>query len=213
MIRSIHTSVQMIQYLSIPKTQFRRLLALGILGVVAGSLISGRPVQAETELYPDFYEETGIDSAESWAEPITVAASPPRQSDYTEWIEASIYNLRHSSQRWIQVDLSNQQLTAWEGDTPVFSSTVSTGRASDATPLGVYEIQAKYRTTRMQGDNYDIPDVPYAMYFSGSYAIHGAYWHDDFGAPISSGCINLPLGDAAWLFDWARTGTTVVIQN
>jgi lipoprotein-anchoring transpeptidase ErfK/SrfK len=221
MIRSIHTSVQMIRYLSTSKMRFRRLLTIGIMGVVAGSMLSSRPVQAEADFYTedfytaeaDFYtEETIPHSSESWAEPLTVAASPG-QPDHTEWIEASIYNLRHSSQRWIQVDLSNQQLTAWEGDIPIFSSAVSTGRASDATPIGVYEIQTKHRTTRMQGNNYDIPDVPYAMYFSGSYAIHGAYWHNDFGAPISSGCINLPLGDAAWLFDWASTGTTIVVQN
>lgn len=131
----------------------------------------------------------------------------------SEWIQYSISKLEHSSQQWIQIDLSEQRLTAWEGDTPVFSSTVSTGRPDEMTPTGVYEIQAKYRTARMQGDNYDIPDVPYTMYFSGSYAIHGAYWHNDFGSPVSSGCINLPLQDAAWLFDWAGTGTAVVVQN
>lgn len=186
MIRLTNTHIQRIRHSRVIGPRFRFLLAMGLVGAIAGALISSRPV---------------------------LAVSPPGQPDYTEWIEASINNLQHSSQRWIQVDLSNQQLTAWEGNTPVFSSTVSTGRASDATPTGVYEIQAKYRTARMQGNNYDIPDVPYTMYFSGSYAIHGAYWHDDFGAPISSGCINLPIQDAAWLFDWAGTGTTVVVQN
>ncbi len=137
----------------------------------------------------------------------------PAYAQDSEWIQSSISDLENSSQQWIQIDLSEQRLTAWEGDTPIFSSSVSTGRADEATPTGVYEIQAKYRTARMQGDNYDIPDVPYTMYFSGSYAIHGAYWHNNFGTPVSSGCINVPIQDAAWLFDWASTGTTVVVQN
>ncbi|MBF2048255.1 MAG: L,D-transpeptidase [Leptolyngbya sp. IPPAS B-1204] len=135
----------------------------------------------------------------------------------SEWVAAWINDLKQSNQRWIQVNLAEQRLTAWEGSTPVFSIAVSTGRASDATPAGVYAIETKYRTARMQGESqgkqYDIPDVPYTMYFSGSYAIHGAYWHDSFGDPVSSGCINVPVEGAAWLFNWANMGTPVVVQN
>lgn len=134
-------------------------------------------------------------------------------ADNSQWVESWVNDLKQSSQQWIQIDLSDQRLTAWEGSTPVFSILVSTGRASDMTPTGVYAIENKYRTARMQGETYDIPDVPYTMYFSGSYAIHGAYWHNNFGAPVSSGCINVPVDGAAWLFDWAGTGTAVVVQN
>lgn len=144
-------------------------------------------------------------------------STAPMAPDHSDWVESWANDLRQSSQQWIQIDISDQQLTAWEGDTPVFSITVSTGRASDVTPTGVYAIQTKYRTARMQGENqqgkYDIPDVPYTMYFSGSYAIHGAYWHDNFGSPVSSGCINVPVQGAAWLYDWAGAGTTVLVQN
>lgn len=138
-------------------------------------------------------------------------------ADSSQWIAAQVDDLKQSSQRWIQVSLDGQRLTAWEGDTPVFSVEVSTGRVADRTPVGVYSIQDKYRTARMQGEQggarYDIPDVPYTMYFSGSYAIHGAYWHDNFGTPISSGCINLPVDAASWLFGWADVGTAVVVEN
>jgi lipoprotein-anchoring transpeptidase ErfK/SrfK len=139
--------------------------------------------------------------------------SPAPAPDNSQWVESWTNDLKQSSQQWIQIDISDQQLIAWEGDTPVFSITVSTGRASDMTPTGVYAIEQKYRTARMQGDTYDIPDVPYTMYFSGSYAIHGAYWHTNFGSPVSSGCINVPVQGAAWLYDWAGTGTAVVVQN
>lgn len=133
--------------------------------------------------------------------------------DNSQWVESWANDLKQSSQSWIQIDISDQRLIAWEGSTPVFSITVSTGRASDMTPTGVYAIENKYRTARMQGDNYDIPDVPYTMYFSGSYAIHGAYWHTNFGSPVSSGCINVPVQGAAWLYDWAGAGIAVVVQN
>jgi lipoprotein-anchoring transpeptidase ErfK/SrfK len=138
-------------------------------------------------------------------------------SDSSQWVATSVQDLKQSSEQWIEIDLDEQRLTAWEGDTPVFSAVVSTGRVADQTPVGVYAIQDKYRTARMQGEHqgvtYDIPDVPYTMYFSGSYAIHGAYWHDDFGSPISSGCINMPVDAAAWLFNWAGVGTSVIVQD
>jgi lipoprotein-anchoring transpeptidase ErfK/SrfK len=152
---------------------------------------------------------TATDSAKSQS---TAAAA-----DNSQWVQAWVDDLKQSNQQWIQISLSEQRLTAWEGNTPVYSITVSTGRATDATPTGVYSIQTKYRTAHMQGEHqgqtYDIPDVPYTMYFSGSYAIHGAYWHQSFGTPVSSGCVNVPVQGAAWLFDWANPGTRVVVQN
>lgn len=155
----------------------------------------------------------GLVASLLWAVPGLVGQVVMAQEADSEWVTASVYDLQNSNEQWIQVDLSDQVLVAWEGNTPVFSISVSTGRVDEATPIGVYAIETKYRTARMQGDSYDIPDVPYTMYFSGSYAIHGAYWHDNFGSPVSSGCINVPIDGAAWLFDWASTGTPVVVQN
>jgi lipoprotein-anchoring transpeptidase ErfK/SrfK len=156
-------------------------------------------------------------SLQSTALPGSTDTATPTPPDNSEWVAAWVDDLKQSSQQWIQINLAEQRLTAWEGNTPVFSVLVSTGRTMDQTPTGVYSIQTKYRTTRMQGEHegikYDIPDVPYTMYFSGSYAIHGAYWHDDFGTPVSSGCINVPVDAASWLFGWAGVGTSVVVQN
>ncbi len=58
---------------------------------------------------------------------------------------------------------------------------------------------------------YDLPNVPSTMYFYRGYAIHGAYWHNNFGNPMSNGCVNLPLDAAAWMYDFAPVGTTVSI--
>ncbi|ARV58483.1 hypothetical protein BZZ01_07365 [Nostocales cyanobacterium HT-58-2] len=128
-------------------------------------------------------------------------------------IRDQIQTLQKSDQRWIQINLSNQRLIAWEGSTPVYAVIVSTGKKSTPTRTGVFQIQSKYKSARMQGTDYDIPDVPYTMYYSGSYAIHGAYWHRKFGTPISHGCVNVAPKHARWLFNWASIGTPVVVNK
>lgn len=130
----------------------------------------------------------------------------------SEAIATRISELQQSRQRWIQLDLSSQRLIAWEGNTPVYAVIVSTGAAATPTPTGTFAIQSMHRTARMRGDDYDIPDVPYTMYYSGNYAIHGAYWHHRFGTPVSHGCTNVAVDHARWLFNWASVGTPVVVQ-
>ena len=116
----------------------------------------------------------------------------------------------------IVVSVGQQYLWAYEGEVPVLESNVSTGKAGFETPLGVYFVNTKYETERMAGtlggETYDIPDVPDVMYFTGlGHALHGAYWHANFGAPMSHGCVNLPLWVADWLYAWAPLGTPVSI--
>ena len=131
----------------------------------------------------------------------------------TEIIEQQIQTLQQSNQRWIQINLSTQRLIAWEGEKPVYAVVISTGKKKTPTLTGIFEIQSKYKSSRMKGDDYDIPDVPYTMYYSGSYAIHGAYWHQNFGTRISHGCVNLAPNHAKWLFNWASVGTPVIISR
>lgn len=128
-------------------------------------------------------------------------------------IVTTITRLKKSQQRWLEINLSTQRLFAWEGKTPVHAVIISTGKASTPTPTGVFEIQSKHRIARMQGIDYDIPDVPYTMYYSGGYAIHGAYWHHQFGTPVSHGCVNVAPDHAAWFFNWASVGTPVVVHD
>ncbi len=115
--------------------------------------------------------------------------------------------------KWIDINLSRQTLTAYEGSTPVLQAVVSTGTRRYPTPTGRFAIQRKYRYTHMSGPGYSLPNVPYAMFFYGGYAIHGTYWHDNFGTPMSHGCINMRTDQAGWLFNWAPVGTPVVIHN
>jgi lipoprotein-anchoring transpeptidase ErfK/SrfK len=128
-------------------------------------------------------------------------------------IRQAVSNLKQSQRRWIQIDLSEQRLIAWEGRKPVYKVVVSTGKKSTPTRTGVFRIQTKLRKTRMRGRGYNVPNVPYTMYYKGGYAIHGAYWHRRFGTPVSHGCVNLPPKHARWLYRWASIGTPVVVQR
>jgi lipoprotein-anchoring transpeptidase ErfK/SrfK len=115
--------------------------------------------------------------------------------------------------RWIDIDLSDQALTAYEGNTPVFNTLVSTG-STFPTPVGTYRIQYKVRAQRMTGPGYDLPNVPWVMYFTNrGHAIHGAYWHNNFGYPMSHGCVNVRPSEAEWLYSFTPNGATVVVHR
>jgi lipoprotein-anchoring transpeptidase ErfK/SrfK len=109
--------------------------------------------------------------------------------------------------------LSEQRLTAYQGDTAVFSSLVSTGVAGRRTPVGNFAVRTKVRAQTMSGPGYNLPNVQWVMYFAGENAIHGTYWHKNFGHPMSHGCVNLPTAEAGWLYKWASIGTPVVTHD
>jgi lipoprotein-anchoring transpeptidase ErfK/SrfK len=143
----------------------------------------------------------------------TISSSFVLAEEISARITQELITLKNSEKRWIEVDLSTQRLTAWEGDKPIRTVIVSTGKQETPTRSGVFAIQSKHRIERMRGADYDISDVPYAMYYHGGYAIHGAYWHNHFGTPISHGCINVAVDHAEWLFNWTSLETPVVIHN
>lgn len=113
---------------------------------------------------------------------------------------------------WIDVDLSQQRVYAYAGDTIVNSFLASTGTWQFPTVTGKYKIWIKLLYTDMAGPGYYLPDVPYTMYFYKGYGIHGTYWHNNFGTPMSHGCVNLSIPDAAWLYDFSAVGTTVNVH-
>jgi lipoprotein-anchoring transpeptidase ErfK/SrfK len=115
--------------------------------------------------------------------------------------------------RWIDVDLSEQRLTAYEGHVPVRATLVSTGLPGTPTPVGQFRIWIKLRYDDMAGADYYIEDVPYVMYFHQGYGLHGVTWHGNFGHPMSHGCVNLPTEEAEWLFNFAELGTLVNIHD
>ncbi len=114
--------------------------------------------------------------------------------------------------RWIDVDLTNQVLRAYEGNTVVRTTLVSSGLPGSPTVTGQFNIYVKYPAQLMVGPGYYLPDVPWVMYFYEGYGLHGTYWHHNFGHPMSHGCVNLPTPEAEWLYNWASVGTLVNIH-
>ncbi len=116
----------------------------------------------------------------------------------------------------IVVSPAAQRLWAYEGETPVLTTLVSTGTAETPTPVGQWRISVKLPSETMAGAidgvAYHVPDVPHVMYFTDlGHALHGTYWHNNFGTPMSHGCVNLPLDVAEWLYGWAPEGTCVTV--
>jgi lipoprotein-anchoring transpeptidase ErfK/SrfK len=113
-----------------------------------------------------------------------------------------------SDEKWIEVDLSEQKLTAWQGDNIFLESLISSGLFG-RTPIGEYRVWYKIRATKMEGGSklnntyYYLPNVPYTMFFHGDFGIHGTYWHQNFGTPMSHGCVNTPTLIAEKLFYWS----------
>ena len=114
--------------------------------------------------------------------------------------------------RWIEVNLTEQRVYAWEGSTLMNSFIVSTGTWQTPTVTGTYHIWNKTRIQAMSGPGYYLPNVPWVMYFYKDYGFHGTYWHNNFGTPMSHGCVNLTIPDSEWLYNFASVGTTVRVH-
>jgi len=120
----------------------------------------------------------------------------------------------------IEVNLSKQYLTAFEGNKVVYAGYISSGAGANVTPVGTFSVFSKLASDDMRGPDptlpggtYFQPDVPWVMYFAaGGYAIHGVYWHSSFGTPRSHGCVGAPVGAASFLYNWAPIGTQIYIH-
>lgn len=118
-----------------------------------------------------------------------------------------------ADKKWILIDLSDQMLYNFVDKTKVRQTKVSTGRASFPTIQGTFSIYVKFEKQDMKGEDYDLKDVPWTMFFYAGYGLHGTYWHNDFGTPHSHGCVNMPTPEAEWTYSWAPLGTPVVVQK
>ncbi|MCI0395358.1 MAG: L,D-transpeptidase family protein [Chloroflexi bacterium] len=122
-----------------------------------------------------------------------------------------------ANERWIDVNLSTQTLVAYEGQLPVFDSLISSGKRQYPTVKGQFRIWLRFVAQDMDGRrlgyDYYLKNVPYVQYFYQDYALHGTFWHNNFGNPMSHGCVNLPTPAAEWLYNWASYGTLVNIHD
>lgn len=174
------------------------------------TLTCANSVSCLTDLSGDFeIANKGVFHGREVELPATIASEAP----------VSVLGEGTSDNKRITIDLTTQKLTAYEGDRVVFEFPVSTGKWYP-TPVGDFRIWVKLRYTRMAGGNpaihtyYNLPNVPFTMYFyndkiskARGFGLHGAYWHNNFGHPMSHGCVNMKIPDAKTLFEWA--GPTV----
>lgn len=193
---------------------FLTLASLFIILVIFTSLDNPRkPLEREVfacqtqDFLGKFSPEEKIAVFEGSQIPVVLAQIPQETTD------SSVLSVASYFEKWIEVDLSEQRLKAWEGDKLFLETPVSTGLSWWPTPEGEYRIWIKLRYTKMEGGEgnyyYYLPNVPYVMFFEGSgipgwrgYGLHGTYWHNDFGTPKSHGCVNLPIPIAEKLFYW-----------
>jgi len=196
------------------------LVGLLLVGIVA--VTTGREVWAQA-LAPS--TPTSTPTATSTATPTATSTStstPTATSTFTPTpTPTATFTPRPTStptmtptprpEEWIDVNLTTQTLVAYDDEgRPVFSTLISSGKAGTSTVPGRFRIWVKIRLDKMEGgsrargDYYRLENVPYIMYYYKAYALHGTYWHMNFGQPMSHGCVNLRTEDAEWLFNWTR---------
>ena len=153
------------------------------------------------------------DSADESSYRAGVAWEPQPRTDRGREVEAS-------GEKWIDIDLGDQVLTAYQGDSAVRFFTISSGKASTPTVTGSFRTYSRTKLQDMSGgskaagDYYFQADVPWVQYFFEDYAIHGAYWHNRFGTPVGHGCINMRVDESQWLYEWAGvTGLRVEVHQ
>jgi hypothetical protein len=176
------------------------------------------------------------------AEALGVDLSPIAQDDLPEFAESlfktaenpdPVGDITTPGRKWVEVNISQERLWAYQGDTVVMTTLVSTGLAPNNTERGTFHIRMKFEKQTMSGfasstgevvglgDNpvagathWEVKDVPNVMYVNtDAEALHGAYWHNNFGQPMSHGCINLPLDVASWMYGWTPLGTMVWVHD
>jgi len=214
-------------------------LASGLPGILSSAL--AQPPVNERDLYtPDGSKLIAVDipgqngtvvadadaaaaakalaAAMTAGQPLTMAVTTTTQKYGIDKVPVGgSYDVPNGS-KWIDVNQTTFKVTLYEGTTQVFQTTAVTGAPATPTQNGTYYIYLRYTLQTMRGHNadgtpYTTPDVPWVSYFNGSQALHGAYWRSTFGYQASHGCVNLPVPDAKFIFDWAPLGTKVVVHN
>src|SRR3990172_2381196 len=165
------------------------------------------PTPTQTYTPTDKPTQTPTETASPTPSP-TAGTNPGAIEKYKVDLPGGLEN----GERWIDINLTDQTLAVYDGADLVESFVVSTGRAGTPTVTGEFRIWAKVRLQDMSGPGYYVRDVPWVMYFYKSYGIHGTWWHNNFGTPMSAGCVNMTIDAAKWMYSWAQVGTIVNVH-
>jgi lipoprotein-anchoring transpeptidase ErfK/SrfK len=202
-------------------------LLFGVLGlfILIGpgfvSIVDASAPKEEIHWAPVYISKPGTAPTQVAVEPSADVPAPTEPADSTVDVvdsapvifdEPSSATQEPNDGRWIDVNLSEQQVYAYEGDVLVNSFIVSTGVYGTPTVTGEFNIYVKVPVQDMSGPGYYLSNVPWVMFFYDEYGFHGTYWHNNFGTPMSRGCVNLRTEDAEWLYNWASIGTPVIVH-
>ncbi|MBI5878132.1 MAG: L,D-transpeptidase [Chloroflexi bacterium] len=188
----------------------------------SGPDMSGVPLSSEAFAMPPT-ETPAFESALSLGLPPGVLGAPPaKPGDAPGWPRTTAETTLAgpvanppTSGMWVDVNISRQTVTAYRGSTPLKTVLTSTGVRRHPTVVGLFRVWAKVKSQTMSGgsraarDYYRLPGVPNIMYFYRGFALHGTYWHRNFGHPMSHGCVNLTLDDAAYFYSFGYVGMPV----
>ena len=176
----------------------------------ASKLINESPVRvAQNVVYPT---NTFTSTPTFTNTPIPPTATPIPPTETPTPVVTQVAQNNPVSGKIIDVNLSTQSLTAYQNGQVYVSTLISTGLPGHDTPTGTFYVQRKIESELMAGEGYYLPGVPYTQYFYGLYALHGTYWHSNFGYTMSHGCVNLPTDMAAALYWWTDSSTPIVIH-
>lgn len=191
------------------------LIAAGVLGLSVGRTFQLKNELTSEKTVEEIKAESGEFDPEAQLAVFLNKSVPVPESEISPTKESlelaerqKVLSATAAENKWIEIDLSDQRIYAHEGDRIVYEFLTSTGKWAP-TPTGTFRVWIKLRYAKMSGGSralntyYYLPNVPYIMYFYKGYGIHGAYWHNNFGNPMSHGCVNLSIPDAEKLFHWA----------
>ena len=179
---------------------------------------SWSPTANSFAIEPDAQESDVSESYRRQGEAYAPESYAPESYDRSYSREDTRLRTEATGEKWIDVDLSEQRLIAYQGDTPVRVFRISSGKSSTPTVTGSFRIWAKIDMQDMSGGSreagtyYYQPDVPWVQYFYEDYAIHGAYWHNSFGRPVGQGCINMRVEEAQWLYEWTESEPSARVE-
>ncbi|MBN1263108.1 MAG: L,D-transpeptidase [Candidatus Pacebacteria bacterium] len=199
------------------KSGFKRLFFWGLLpALVLAGLVLGSSIRSVNRESDRWVKETALLGEFDPEAKIAYFQNELRHFDFEEIFPTS-QSLAFKKgavlgtsapERWVEVDLSEQRLFAYEGDQLVWDFAVSTGKWAK-TPTGDFRVWLKLKYTKMSGGSkekrtyYYLPNVPYVMYFYQGYGLHGTYWHQNFGEPMSHGCVNMATPEVEKIFYWS----------
>jgi len=156
------------------------------------------------ELY--VHDEPQVHRGETWYPVADPVAGWVLADEVRRWVPMAAPSDVREDETWLDIDLREQVLGVYRGESLEFVTLISSGNYKHGTPAGLFRVESKWAWADMRSragddESYFVEGVPWVQYFRGRYALHGTFWHNRFGRRTSHGCINLSAHDARWVYE------------